>query len=88
MVVVAIAALSSPMMVTVFRITNTDSAGNVIQKFCTGGDETTVLAQVNNYIELIFYSAIPSILMLLCNVVMTVSLTAAAVKVRFLLDLD
>ena len=80
-VTLVIAMLFIPLAVIIYSRSLEDSSGNIIQKTCFI-DETSMLAPVHNYINLVFWSAVPSIGMFICNIVMTVSLTAAAVKVR------
>ena len=57
-----------------------DSDGNIIDKYCYFHQDDPLFIVVVT-IDLVFYTAAPFILMLLFNIILTVSLVAAAVRV-------
>jgi len=69
-------------MVT-FRFSMEDAQGKIVSQFCSGkydGWYYGLFYDLHTYVDLIVYAAVPSILMFLCNIIISVSLTTAAVK--------
>ena len=82
---VILAALYIPVLVLAYSFSVEDSSGNIVMKYCNWNKARyPLLYEINAYINMIFYSSLPSILMFLCNIVMAISLTAAAVKVNII----
>ena len=82
MLTLVIMALWSVSLPVTFLAVYKDSDGNVVEKLCTVDFSTNeIIRIVLIYIGLIFYTAAPFLLMLLFNIILSVTLVAAAAKV-------